>query len=1177
MLRNLPGVILVAAFCFHADAQTATGILQGVVTDSSGAAVPDAKVTVENQRTSVLLSLLTNTGGRFVQPFLIPSEYRLTVEKAGFQKYVTSDIRVDVQQTVALDITLTVGEVTSAVEVTASAVQLATETSSVSTVVDMKRILDLPLNGRNPFSLATTAPGVIPGGGSTPWISGGRNASSDITVDGTTIILPENNTGILQLGYQPIVDSIEEFTIITNSLAAEYGRTGGGVINVSTRSGTNGLHFTLFEFLRNNNLEANTWGNRRNNTALPALQRNEFGGSVGGPVQLPKIYNGKDKTFFFFSEQSVRARNGTSSFATVPIDAWRNGDFSDLRNGSGAPITLYDPLQVGADGNRASFPGNQIPVTRFNPIARNLLKFWPEPNAVPTNTFTRQNNFFVNGKSPSRDDKFDSRLDHNFSSKLRTWARGSYEYGSSAPLNGFGDVATSIGDGPVDFYHYNVALNTIYTVSTTTVVNFNYGVGRRNLTHFAFSKGFDMRTLGFPATLYNQAATLGLEFPRFNIAGLNGTAGTGNTNISALGQATFTTLKDRDLVHALRSDLTKIVGNHTMKFGGEYRKLFLNFTQLGQPDGQYEFGSEWTQRQAGTTTTSTTQGSGFASFLLGLPHNANSTIEHTFDIASASSYFGFYAQDDWKLSSGLTVNLGLRWDLDTPHTERYNRLSYWDIGAPSPIAGQVPGFSNLKGAMKFVTPDNRRQVPMVLHNWGPRVGFAYKIDPKTVFRGAYALMYAPSVLQAAGTSGSSGTEGFRSSTPMTVTTDNTTILADLSNPFPNGFNLPLGAAPGPISGPRTNLGLGIGESFFNDWVNPAVQQWNGNLQRELPGGWLVEAAYLGSKGNHLPDGESSLQYNQLNPSILSTPDRDRLIPNSANLVPNPFVGIITNPASTLRLPTVQYGQLLRPFPQYTSVGAFRKPSGNSLYHGFSLRVEKRFSQGLTALIAYTAGKLIDDVSQQVSFLGAAAMNAKQDFYNRRAERSISAQDVSRRLVVSGTYNLPFGRDRKFLASIPKPVDFVLGGWQANGIATFQTGTPIQIGNGQNALNIFSSNQRASATGIDPFVGGPISDRLNHYFNQAAFVQSGNFVIGTLGRFLPNVRGVGQNNIDFSLFKNFRYRERLTMQFRAEAFNLANHPYWNNPGTTVSDLASFGIVNTKGTQRRIMQLGLKLIF
>jgi hypothetical protein len=596
-------------------------------------------------------------------------------------------------------------------------------------------------------------------------------------------------------------------------------------------------------------------------------------------------FNGQNRTFFFFSEQSVRARNGASATATVPIDAWRVGDFSDLRNGAGQLVTLYDPLQVGPDGSRLPFPGNKIPLDRFSAVARNLLQYWPKPNAAPTNAFTFQNNYFLSGKSPSRNDKFDSRLDHAFSDRFRLWSRGSYEHSQSEPLNGFGNIGTSSGDGPQNSYNYNVAVNAVYTFSPRLIANFNYGVGRRNYTRFPFSRGLDIRTLGFPQNVYDSATRLGLEFPRFDFGG--------NTNISSLGQATFTTLLDRDLAHAMRGDLTKILGRHTIKFGGEFRKLFLNFTQLGQPDGQYSFGSQWTQRAGGTSTTSTTQGNGFASFLLGIPNSG--TIQHTFDIASASEYYGIYFQDDWKLTQRLTLNLGLRWDLDTPHTERFNRLSYWDAEAPSPIAGKVPGFPNLKGAMKFVTSDHRRQVPMDLNNWGPRFGFAYQVNSKTVFRGAYAMMYAPSVLQAAGTSGSSGTQGFQSSTPMIVSTDNTNILASLGNPFPNGFNFPLGSVAGPTSGPSTQLGLDIGESFFIDWRNPAIQQWNANLQRELPGAWVIEAAYLGSKGQHLPDGESSMQYNQLPTSYFSL--GDKLLNNTANQVPNPFFGIITNPTA----------------------------------------------------------------------------------------------------------------------------------------------------------------------------------------------------------------------------------------------------------------------------------------
>ncbi len=1163
MTRFLISCAAAMLISFPAAAQTATGIIQGRVTDPTEAAVPDAKVTVENQRTGVRQSLVTNSEGYFVQPFLNPSEYRVTVEKSGFQKHLASDIRVAVQQTVALDIALKVGEVATTVEVSSNVAQLSTSTSSLSTVIENKRILDLPLNGRNPFTLATLSPGVIPGGGSTPWISGGRNASSDVTIDGTSVIVPENNVGILQLAYTPIVDSIEEFSVITNSLAAEYGRTGGGVINVATRSGTNQLHGSLFEFLRNSRLDANTWSNNRNGALRTALQQNQFGGTVGGPVILPGLYNGKNRTFFFFSEQSNRARGGASATATVPIAAWRAGDFSDLRNGAGAPVLLYDPLTTGADGIRQAFPGNIIPQDRFNTVGRNLLPYWPQPNAVPTNQFTNQNNYFLSSKSPSREDRFDSRVDHGVADHLRLWTRFSRTAGNSSPLNGFGNVGTSSGDGPGRNFGHNVAINAVETFNPTTILNVNYGLARRNTTRFPFSQGFDMRTLGLPQNAYDVAATQGLEFPRFDFGG--------NTNISSLGQATFTTLKDRDTAHNSRADLTKVLGRHTVKAGMEYRKMFLNFTQLGQPNGQYSFGSQWTQRQAGTTTTSTTQGNGFASMLIGVPNSG--TISHTFDSAMASSYWGFYVQNDWRLSRKLTLNMGLRWDADTPHTERYNRLSYWDIDAPSPIAGRVAGYPDLKGAMKFVTPDHRRQVPTDLNNWGPRFGFAYKVNERIVFRGAYAMMYGGSVLQAGGTSGSSGTQGFQSSTGMIVSTDNTNILANLSNPFPNAFNLPLGAREGPTSGASTQLGLGIGDSFFNDWRNPVIQQWNANLQREFGGQWVIEVGYLGSKGNHLADGESSMAYNQLPPSFFSL--GNLLLANTANLVTNPFLGVITNPASSLSRATVQRAQLLRPFPHYEGVGAFRKPQANSLYHSFTLRAEKRFSKGLSALISLTAGKLIDDASQTVTFLGQAG--TKQDFFNRPGERAISSQDISRRLVISFNYELPFGKNRAFLSSLPAAAEWVIGGWQVNGITTFQGGLPMAIGNGGNFANIFSPGQRTNTNGKNPRIEGSIDERINQYFDTTVFTQATNFTFGNVSRFVPNLRGPGTNNIDFSLFKDFQIREGFRAQLRGESFNLANHPIWNGPGTTVNDLANFGRINAKGGQRRQVQVALKLIF
>ncbi|MBS1829755.1 MAG: carboxypeptidase regulatory-like domain-containing protein [Acidobacteria bacterium] len=1141
-------------------AQTATGTIQGNVLDATGAAIPDVTVTIQNKNTGVRQTTQSNSSGAFLVPYLIPGQYSATAEKKGFDKHVTSEIRLSVQQTIDLPITLKIGEVTTTVEVSAAGAQLATSTSAVSTVITNKAMMDLPLNGRNPFGLATLAPGVIPGGGSTPWISGGRNASSEITIDGTSVIVPENNVSIQDTGYQPIVDSIEEFAVITNAVAAEFGRTGGGVITVATRSGTNDIHGSLFEYLRNSKIDANSWSNNRNGVRKAAFQRNQFGGVIGGPVVLPKLYDGRNRTFFFFDAQATRQRSAATSSGTMPFASWKAGDFSDLRAGNGQQILIYDPSTVVQEGpnnfTRSAFPGNRVPSSRFDPIAVNMLKYWPDPNAVPTNVFTGANNFFSSGKAPSNDDRFDSRLDHNLTDKFRLWARGSFSNGKSAPFNGFGNVGTSSGDGPSYNTNYNVALNAVYTLSPTTIINVNYGFARKVSHRDPFSQGMDLRALGFPADVVTAASTQNFEFPRVDVGGNNG--------VSSLGQATFTTLRIQAYGHDSKFDLTKVLSKHTIKGGVEYRKMFMNFTQHGQPSGQYSFGNNWTQRVVGAAN-STTQGNGFASFLLG--QLASGTISHTFAAATASDYWGFYIQDDWKVNSKLTLNIGLRWDVDLPRTERFNRLSYWDIDAPSPIAGKVPGFNNLMGAMKFTSPDNRRQTPTDLNNWGPRFGFAYQINQKTVFRGAYAILYSASVLQASGTSGSSGTQGFQSSTGSNISFDGgVTPVATFRNPFLSGYNLPEGAA----GGAATQLGLSIGDSFFNDYVNPIVQQWNGNIQRDLGKGFLVEAGYLGSKGNHLIDGESNMTYNQLPASFFAL--GNQLL--GSNTVPNPFFGVITNPTSSLSQPRVAYNQLLRQFPQYTSVNAFRKPQANSLYHSFTASVTKRYSHGLNLQVSYTNGKLIDDASQVVTFLGAAG--TKQDFYNRRAERSISAQDVSQRFVMSANYELPFGRGRHFLNAAPKPVDWALGGWQVNGIVTFQTAVPLQIGNNGNFTNLGSPGQRPNNNGTSARKDGPIADRILSYFDQSVFSQAGNFTFGNTSRTSPDLRGPGTRAFDASIFKKFTIHEQVNTEFRMEAFNAFNHPIWNAPGTTVNTPGSFGVITAKGGNRNL-QMVLRLTF
>ena len=1027
------------------------------------------------------------------------------------------------------------------------------------------------------MSLVTLTPGVINGGGSTPWISGGRNATSEITVDGTSIILPENNVSINTTGYTPIIDSVEEFAVITNSLAAEYGRTGGGTVNFATKSGTNAAHGSVYDYFQNSALNANSWGNNRAGAPKNPYQNNTFGFTFGGPVWIPRVYNGKNKTFFFFSEQSNGSRNTSSFTGTMPIPDWLNGDFSQLKNGSGQAITIYDPAtavdngQNTGTGTRSPFPGNVIPKERFDPVAVNLLKYWVAPNnyGAVTNPFTYANDYFLSGKAPSNDDKFDSRIDHNFSSRLRMFARGSYEWLNQGVFNGFGagnpGSSNVTSGGPNQQGSYNITTNWIYTFNPTTIVNSSVGWSHFNEYRVPSSEGTCPKSLGFPDSYDAVARISNCEFPNISVSGVSG-----------LGQATFTTLFFKPASWTAKSDLTKIHNNHTIKFGAEFRKLYMNFTQLGQPDGQFSFGTGQTQ-QVTTAGTSTTQGFGMASFLLGSA--SSGSISHTIDIAEASSYWGLYLQDDWKISPKLTLSIGARWEVDIPRTERYNRLSFFNINAPSPLGTSVavapgvscPGCGNLRGAMNFVTADSRHQVPTDINNIGPRLSVAYRITEKTVFRGAYSIMYAGSVLQAAGTSGSSGTEGFTSTTNMITTFDSGEhIAALLSNPFPNGYNLPLGGQNGPYSGNLTNIGGGVSESFFSDNSNPMIQQWNGSLQRELRGGILLEAGYIGGTQHHLIDGENQL-YDQI-------PDQYQSLGTGLNAqVANPFNGVILSPTSAFyNQKTVTLSRLLAPYPQYTGINAYRKPGGNASYNAFIAKAQKRFSHGLQFLASYTGGKLLDDVSSTVSFLGA--VGGKQDAYNRQAEKSISAQDVSRYFVASFNYDLPVGRHGQLFNTMPKAADFVLGGWQLNGIYTYRTGLPLQIGNGGNSTGLNSPGIRPNNNGQDAKISGAVGDRINNYFNTADFSQAPNFTFGNTSRTSPDLRGPSFHGMDASIFKNFRFHERGTVQYRLEGFNFANHPVWGGPNTTVNAVGAggFGTITSK-SGNRTLQMVLRVMF
>jgi hypothetical protein len=1153
-------IVLLGALAAPARGQQFTGTLKGTVQDATHALLPGAQVSVVEIATNDSRELTTDAQGRWVLPNLKPGTYRVVVTLDGFKKAAVDQVKLDVQGIRDIEVTLEIGGAAETVTVTGAAAAIETTRSTLSLTIENRRMVDLPLNGRNPFALATLAPGVTPtsnNGGSSPSISGGRNATSEVAIDGVSNVNAENNVSILDLNYTPSVDAVQEFSVQTNAVSAEFGRLGGGVLNLVTKGGSNTVRATAWEFARNAKLDATNFFTNRAGGKKGAFKRNQFGGNLGGPLI-------KDRTFFFANYEGLRQESASVSTFTVPLPAWRAGDFSDLRNGSGQLITIYDPATTRPDPDNAGqfirdpFPGNIIPANRISPAARAMMAYWPLPNVTPSNAFTQTNNYSLSGVQPSEGDRIDSRVDHVFSDRWRSFVRYSYSNESSLPFNSFGNPASSSGgDGPTYTKVHSLSIDHNYSFGPTWVLNVRYGLNRRLVDRLPLSAGFDLASLGLPASVINVADAF--EFPRVNVQ-----------NFQSLGQATFTDLKIAPTTHSLNVNATKVWGAHTTKVGGDYRKFFLNFTQLFFPSGQFAFSNaQWTQRNPNVS--SGTQGAALASMLLGIPSSVN--LSHNPDPASSSAYVGGYVQDDWKLARNFTVNLGLRYEFDVPRTERFNRLSYFDADAPSPLASVVPANSffdpsQLKGAVVFVDDNDRRQVATDYNNVSPRLGLAWNVIDKTVVRAGWGVFYMPSHVQAAGHSGSAGMMGFSTQSDMIVSLDGRTPFRTIDNPFPDGFNLP----PGSSLGAATNLGLGIGGGtggVFTTNQVPHMQQWNVNVQRELPGNIITEVAYIGSRGTDLLIGESGLAFGQVDPTYLGlgTALQDQ--------VPNPFFGIITNPSSPLRFATVSRNRLLRPFPQYDGVTAFRVPGAKSLYHGVTLRADKRFAKGLSVLASYTGGKLKDDASTTVGFLGQAG--TQQNAYDRASDYSLSSNDVSYRFVNAFVYDLPFGANQRFGGGLRGPLGWIVSGWQANGILTFQSGYPLLLSQGSNNVNLFNPVQRPNWSGQDATLNDQSrAAAIVKWFDTSQFSTTPAFQFGSAPRVMPNLRSDGVKNLDFSLFKNNRFKDgKWNVQIRVEAFNLLNRTQFNAPNTQV-DAGAFGTVSGAGPARQV-QIGAKLLF
>jgi hypothetical protein len=1246
-----------------ASAQLYTGSVSGVVIDPTGAVIRGARLTLTDTEKGYSFNTATDATGRYLFSAVPPGTYRLTAGAAGFKTERKDSIVMDVNQNISSDFSLAVGSPDSIVEVTASPVHLQTEDAVTGQVVDRKFINNLPLLDRNFTNLTRLAPGLTEtntrNGGAVNFNSdGGRNSTADVLIDGASATNFEQNSGITTFPYTPSVDSVEEFKVEQSNFNAEFGFAGGTVINVITRSGNNQFHGSAFEFLRNSATDANSWFANKNGVPIPALKHNDFGGTFGGPIK-------KDKTFFFVDYEGRILRDFASRTqgvptlcergdpnANCPVGAPALGNFGEvctLRGGvfdsSGkcrdnkgnllAAGQLWDPYTGTPNGigaTRSAFipfnnvatyvsPGNPLLAgTPFqpaagvrgnliDPVARQMFLLYPLPTIAAQDLATAQTkNFFVSGVSPSSQNQGDLKIDHRFSESDLLSVRYSQESQSSSSFNAFKNFADPGSGGPGEATRHLVALNHTHTFNSSMLFTLTYGYVRA----FTFQHGIggdfpnidsSFTQLGFPAYLNHGFHVL----PRI---------GVGSGYNASIGTATFSIEREGSDAHDLGGALNWTRGKHELKFGGDLRMSRINQAQPGWPAGDFGFNRSSTAR---VSNRGTTGGDGLASFLIGVgpPGDAGGgctpcQVGFVNAVSTQSFRYAGFVQDNYRATSKLTLNLGLRYEISTPRTERFNRMNWLDPNVVSPL--QVPGLATLHGGEVFANPNDRSNYYPDYKDIQPRFGFAYQLPHAFVARGGYGIYYTPPRSGAAGT-GPWGYQGFDIQPPWltTLNLDGATPYNTLKNTSclaPNAAGVVTCGVPSP---PGASLGL------LNDVGNAAVgpirgvsqnipyeQIWSFGVQKQL--GWktLLDANYIGKKGTHLYLG-GFRDLNFLGPAVMALSPTDR--GNLNNLVDNPFFfsgsgscdpkRFICDPTAALGGPQIPAFQspdqpIHVPFPQFAGFQGDSPPIANSIYHSLQLRAERGFSNGLQFLVTYTWSKSIDNASatdDSLSFLGGGTTGGDtlgvQNPNDLRAERAVSVFDITHVLQFSYVYELPFGRG-KWLGKDMNPVlNAIAGGWQTNGIVRIDSGRPIIPGldGSLGAQSIPTFGMRPNLTGsLGRSSGRPenftdTGNSANFFANPNALSQPDDFTFGTAPRTISNVRQPGARDVSMSLFKEIglaQVREGMHMELRVESFNTFNHPRFGGPNANFGSPTYGKISNTVNSPRQ-MQFGLKLLF
>jgi hypothetical protein len=1121
-------------------AQDFRATLQGTVTDQSDAMIAAAMVSLRNVETGVERSTTTNPSGFYLFQFLPIGNYTLTVRASGFQNLVREGIRLEVGANVRVDVSMQIGEAAQTVQVTAEVPGVQTDTSDLSTVIPGTLKDNLPLKGRSSLFMFSLAPGIVgnrygedtrPNDTATNVsfsANGAPNTSNDVSVDGV-INTVNVNRGLNIAAWVPAVDSVAEFKLQTGTLSSEYGRSGGAIANMVIKSGTNDLHGTLYYFHQNSALNANNFFSRGRGQDLAAFASNNWGAAAGGPVYLPGLYKGRNRTFWFASYEASREGNGAAHTSSVPTARMRQGDFSEVT------AQIYDPFSlrmVNGVPTRDPFPGNIIPANRQDPVARNLIGMLPDPN-TPSSSATQPwvQNFTFSYKWPRNFDMYAFKFDHLFSEKYNTFFRlntGEGFFNFPFQFDGIGTPGRNVVTRP----HRGFAWGNSFLLSTATTFDVRLGYANGIERNRPWSDGFDLTSIGFSpeyAGLVQSPAV-----PTVSIAGFQGLAGSGY--IENVGHT-----------WSLQSSVSQVRGRHLLRLGGDVRLLYGNFFGNNHPSGSFSFNNAWTDGPRADTPAS---GTGFpvASFLLGLGSGSLSTET---GVSILNKYYALFVQDDVRVTRKLTLNLGLRYEYETPRTERYNRTTRgFDYDAASPI--QVPGL-DLRGGLLFAGEGG---LPRGLYNpdrnnFAPRLGFAYNLMDRTVLRGGYALHYIPTV-------GSVEPTGFSVTTPFVVSQDGITPKDRLNNPFPGGLLEPIGSS----LGLATLAGQNV--SFVDPGDRtPMLHTWNFNIQREVLPGSVLQVGYVGSRGiKIIPGGQWSTgdpeQLNQLHPSFLA--EGAALL----QTVDNPFYGLFTS--GPLAGPRVQRQQLLRPYPQFGNVTRLYGGYGNSVYHALQTKLETRFGSSINTIVTYTWSKNISDIARV------------QNHYDRRASRSLGQFDAPHRVTISGAFDLPFGRDRRFLSNAPPAVDYALGGWNLSTFSTFQSGFPLEYSLARSNIFAVGTGPQFPDVVGDPMEGisGSHQERLSRFFNTAAFAQPKDFTFGNAGARIGTVRSPGMNNINLTLTKDFPVTESVRFRLRASSFNLTNTPVFAAPNTQFGT-GNFGVVFNQANMSRQTELALRLVF